>query len=142
MPANQPFDRNAPFVLLDDAKSQGAGPARLYSKPYEVVIARNADEVTPALARLEALRQEGAALAGYAAYEAGLALEPRLAARTQRRSGGEGPLLWFGAFVGWQEIAPPDVPAWLAAQAVMSAAPSGRWRPASRPAPMRGALRG
>jgi para-aminobenzoate synthetase/4-amino-4-deoxychorismate lyase len=26
-------------------------------------------------------------------------------------------LLWFGAFVGWQEIAAPDVPAWLAAQA-------------------------
>jgi para-aminobenzoate synthetase/4-amino-4-deoxychorismate lyase len=114
MPATPPFDRNAPFVLLDDARAQGAGPARLYSAPYEVVIARHADEVKPALQRLEALRQQRAALAGYAAYEAGLALEPRLAARTQRRSGGEGPLLWFGAFHGWQEIAAPQLPAWLA----------------------------
>ncbi|WP_206242140.1 aminodeoxychorismate synthase component I [Novosphingobium terrae] len=117
MPAIQPFDRTTPFILLDDARQQGAGPARLYTSPYEVVIARRADEVEPALARLETLRQQGAALAGYAAYEAGLALEPRLAAQTHRRGGGEGLLLWFGAFAGWQEISAADVPAWLAAQA-------------------------
>lgn len=133
MPAIQPFDRNAPFLLLDDAKRQGAGPARLYTRPFEVVVARHAHEVAPALARLEVLRQQGAALAGYAAYEAGLALEPRLAAQTQRRSGGEGPLLWFGAFAGWQEIAAPDVPAWLAAQAREGRSTIGPMKPAISP---------
>jgi para-aminobenzoate synthetase/4-amino-4-deoxychorismate lyase len=133
MPAIQPFDRNAPFLLLDDAKRQGAGPARLYTRPFEVVVARHAHEVAPALARLEVLRQQGAALAGYAAYEAGLALEPRLAAQTQRRSGGEGPLLWFGAFAGWQEIAAPDVPAWLATQAREGRSTIGPMRPAISP---------
>ena len=64
----------APFLLLDDARPDGASPARLYQAPREVVVARRVDEVLPALERIEALRREGAELAGYFAYEAGLAL--------------------------------------------------------------------
>ena len=70
----------APFVLLDDARSEGASPARLYRDPLEIVVARRPGEVAPALARIETLAGEGRALAGYVAYEAGLALEPRLVA--------------------------------------------------------------
>jgi len=127
-----PFDRHAPFVLLDDASS-GAGTARLYTAPQTVVIARTAREVAPALDRIAALHAQGAALAGVIAYEAGLALEPRLAAATRRRAGGEGPLLWMGAFAGWQTLAAADVPAWLAAQAQGAGAALGPMAPAVSP---------
>ena len=103
----------APLILLDDARLEGASAARLYRAPSEVVIARRGHEVAPALARIEVLRREGAALAGYLAYEAGLALEPRLAGLAAKRTGSAGPLVWFGAFDGWKTIAAVDVPAWL-----------------------------
>ena len=107
----------APFVLLDDARAAQASPARLYRDPQEIVVARRPDEVAPALERIATLASERAALAGYIAYEAGLALEPRLATRAHSRSGAGGPLVWFGAFEGWKEIAPGEVPAWLAREA-------------------------
>ncbi|MDP3673983.1 MAG: aminodeoxychorismate synthase component I [Novosphingobium sp.] len=107
----------APFILLDDARSDDASPARLYRDPREIVVARRPEDVAPALARIEALAREGHALAGTIAYEAGLALEPRLAPLTARRSGAGGPLVWFGAFAGWEEIAADAIPGWLASQA-------------------------
>ena len=104
----------APFILLDDARSEGASPARLYRDPREIVVARRPEEVASALARIEMLAGEGYAMAGMFAYEAGLALEPRLAPLAARRSGAGGPLVWFGAFAGWEEIAADAVPGWLA----------------------------
>ena len=92
----------APFILLDDARSEGASPARLYRDPREIVVARRAEDVAPALARIETLSREGHAMAGTIAYEAGLALEPRLSPLAARRSGAGGPLVWFGAFAGWE----------------------------------------
>ncbi len=103
-----------PFILLDDARRHGASDARLYRDPAQIVVARRAAEVRPALDRLETLREEGYELCGFFAYEAGLALEPRLAALTDRRSGAAGPLLWFGAFKAWETIQASDVPGWLA----------------------------
>ena len=113
-----------PFILLDDARDEGASRARLYRDPHEIVVARRPEEVAPALARIEALAREGHALAGTIAYEAGLALEPRLASRAARRSGAGGPLVWFGAFVGWKEIAAAAVPEWLAQNAALGPAPA------------------
>ena len=89
-----------PFVLLDDARDEGGRDARLYRAPHKVVVARRPEHVAPALARIEALAQSGAELAGYIAYEAGLALEPKLAPLAPRRTGGTGPLVWIGAFAG------------------------------------------
>ncbi len=106
----------APFVLLDDARPEGGGPARLYRTPIEVIAAHRADEIGPALDRIDALRAEGFHLAGMIAYEAGLALEPRLAGRADARCGAAGPLVWLGAFDGYEEIAPDAMPGWLAAQ--------------------------
>jgi para-aminobenzoate synthetase / 4-amino-4-deoxychorismate lyase len=106
----------APFILLDDARPEGASDARLYEHPREVVVARRAEQVAPALERLEELREQGLELAGYFAYEAGLALEPKLAPLAASRSGAAGPLLWFGAFEGYQAIASADVPTWLSAR--------------------------
>ena len=110
-----------PFILLDDARREGASPARLYQAPREVVVAHRVDEVLPALERIAALQAEGAQLAGYFAYEAGLALEERLAPLAGQRSGGAGPLVWFGAFDAYTEIAADEVPGWLAARAQGSA---------------------
>jgi para-aminobenzoate synthetase/4-amino-4-deoxychorismate lyase len=107
----------APFILLDDARAQGASDARLYRAPVETVVARRAEEVAPALARIETLRAEGRDMAGYLAYEAGLALEPRLARLAASRSGAAGPLVWFGAFETYETIPAAQVPQWLAAQA-------------------------
>ena len=123
----------APFLLLDDARPDGASPARLYQAPREVVVARRVEEVLPALERIETLRREGADLAGYFAYEAGLALEPRLASLAPQRSGGAGPLVWFGAFDGFRELAPDEVPAWLAEQAGPGPASVGPLDPALSP---------
>jgi len=107
----------APFVLLDDARSEDTSPARLYRAPHEVVVARRPEDVGPALSRIAALAGEGHALAGWLAYEAGLALEPRLEPLAPARTGAGGPLAWFGAFAGWEEIPASDVPGWLAANA-------------------------
>ncbi len=106
-----------PFILLDDARANGASPARLYQAPLEIVIARRADEVEAALARIGTLHAAGHHLAGWIAYEAGLALEPRLMPLADARSGAAGPLIWFAAFAGFHEIAAADVPAWLAENA-------------------------
>ena len=118
-----------PFILLDDARPAGASAARLYRGPKEVVVARRAAEVAPALERIDALRQQGFDVVGYLAYEAGLALEEKLAALADERSGAMGPLLWFGAFEGFEPIAAEDVPAWLAAEAQPGIAQIGPLEP-------------
>jgi para-aminobenzoate synthetase / 4-amino-4-deoxychorismate lyase len=84
-----------PFILLDDARTSGAGPARLYESPLEIVVARRADEVADALDRIGA--QPGH-WAGMIAYEAGLAIEPKLAEHLPARTGAAGPLVWFARF--------------------------------------------
>ncbi len=107
----------APFVLLDDARDEGAADAHLFENPREVFVARHPHEVPETLARAEESRAHGGILAGYIAYEAGLALEPRLAALAEARSGAAGPLVWLGLFDAEQVIQAADVPAWLAEQA-------------------------
>ena len=108
---------NDPFVLLDDARTSGAADALLYENPRQIFVARRPEEVEPVLAAAEAARRDGGELAGYIAYEAGLALESRLAARAAAKSGGAGPLVWLGLFDAPQRIPAQDVPGWLAAKA-------------------------
>lgn len=121
-----------PFILLDDARPDGASAARLYEDPGAIIVARRAEEVLPALERIETLRQAGHHLAGYIAYEAGLALEERLAPLAAARTGGHGPLLWFGAFSGYRSLAAEAVPDWLA-QRSEGAASVGPLDPALSP---------
>jgi para-aminobenzoate synthetase/4-amino-4-deoxychorismate lyase len=104
-----------PFVLLDDARASGASDAHLFEGPREVFVARRPDEVAAVLEAADRARQaNGGWLAGYIGYEAGLALEPRLAPRADARTGSEGPLVWLGLFDDEQTIAPSAVPEWLA----------------------------
>ena len=120
---------NQPFILLDDARSQGASDARLYRAPVECVVARRADQVAPALERIEALAAKGFDLAGHIAYEAGYALEPRLTPLLAKRNGASGPLLWFGAFEGYERIPAADVPERLRALAEGPTASLGPMEP-------------
>jgi len=101
--------RDRPFVLLDDARAAGAAPARLYQAPIAIVEARAVAEVKPALDRLRAARHRGLHAAGSMAYEAAAAFEPVIGTLPAS----DAPLLWFGLFESFDEIAPGDVPALL-----------------------------
>jgi para-aminobenzoate synthetase / 4-amino-4-deoxychorismate lyase len=92
-----------PFILLDDARSSGASPARLYANPVRTLIAHDAVRLEALFDALKAAQEEGLYAAGYLAYEAGLALEPRLAARLDA-STIPAPLAWFGLFDRFEEI--------------------------------------
>jgi len=114
-----------PFVLLDDARDQGAADARLYAGPQRIIVARAPSEMRAALEAVRRGVAEGLNAAGFLAYDAGSALEPRLAAIETPAQGA--PLLWFGLFDGWRTIAPADVPALLPD-------PAGAWAGPPQPA--------
>jgi para-aminobenzoate synthetase / 4-amino-4-deoxychorismate lyase len=96
----------AMWILLDDARPGGASP-RLYRDPHETVVARTLDEVGPALERVRAGVAGGAHAAGWLAYEAGHAFDPKL---TDCFRHGAGPLMSFGLYDGFET---PDLEALL-----------------------------
>lgn len=100
---------DTPFVLLDDARRDGAD-ARLFSCPVETIEARSYAEIESALARLESAQADGLHAAGYLAYEAGLAIEDKLAPLRQDLPKAGPPLLWFGLFEDVERIAPDQIP--------------------------------
>ena len=113
----------APFVLLDDARASGAGDTLLFERPEQLFIARRLAEVEKVLEAADAARRAtGQPIAGYIAYEAGLALEPRLAPRADAGIGAAGPLVWLGLFPAVQRIGATQMPGWLAGRAGDSAA--------------------
>ena len=72
------------------------GDAAAFEHPREVIEARRIADVPDALQALDAARGAGAWLAGFASYELGYALEPRLAALMPARR--RLPLLRFGIY--------------------------------------------
>ena len=94
------------WILFDDARKGGA-PARLYRDPLERIVAWELGEMGPSLERLRAGLKAGKHAAGYLAYEAGHAFDPKLAASARK---GDGPLLSFGLFDGFEA---PDIGALL-----------------------------
>ncbi|WP_260597488.1 aminodeoxychorismate synthase component I [Sphingomonas endolithica] len=104
-----------PFVLLDDARDGGA---RLYRDPVRVIVATETHDIVAALAEIRAAAEYHAA--GFLAYEAGAGLEPAVAATHAAAV----PLLWFGLFERWDDIA--DVRAILPD-------PNGAWIGAPEP---------
>ncbi len=108
-----------PFVLFDDARASGAVDARLYESPVEIVTG----DVDVALRRLAEAQKEGLHAAGFITYEAGHALEPKLA---DIKRAADMPQLWFGLFEGYRTIAAEDVAALLPS-------PDGAWASAPKP---------
>ena len=96
---------STPFILLDDARATGAATARLYRDPIEIIEARLPDDVTPLVARLT-----DGHWAGFIAYEAGAALEPKIASQFRNT---DAPLAWFARFEGYEALDPGQVDAIL-----------------------------
>lgn len=107
----------SPFVLMDDARQGAGADALLFADCERLFIARQPHEVAGVLAEAEAARRASAkSLAGVLSYEAGLALEPRLAPRAAARSGAAGPLVWLGLFGPPRRLPAAEVPQWLDAE--------------------------
>jgi len=114
-----------PFVLFDDARDSGANDAQFFANPREIFVARRPAEVSSVLEAADKARREtGGTLAGYIAYEAGLALEPRLEPLAEARTGAAGPLVWLALFDAGETIPAADVPRWLEDHAGAGPAPS------------------
>ncbi len=90
-----------PFILFDDARPGATAKARLYRDPVEFISASNSADVAGLLSRTG----EGN-WAGFLTYEAGAALEPRIAGTFRAPAL---PLAWFARFEGWDELTPADV---------------------------------
>ncbi len=116
-------DDGSPFVLLDDARRSGAAPARLYRDPVAIVATRHAHEVDNALEALRTATRGGLHAAGMIAYEAG---HP-IAATAMAPRAHDLPLLWFGLFRSFTEVASADV-------AGLLPDPDGAWIGPPRPA--------
>ena len=101
-----------PFILLDDARAEGAAAARLFVDPAEVLTAHSAAEVPALLSALEAAQARGLHAAGYLAYEAGKGLAPAWRGRADAEAGAA-PVGWFGLFERARRIAADAVPALL-----------------------------
>ncbi|MEZ5709131.1 MAG: aminodeoxychorismate synthase component I [Blastomonas sp.] len=117
-PASAPLtlaDSSTPFILLDDARTDRPVAARLYRDPVEICEAHDPEGLAALLERIEEAGRQGLHAAGYFAYEAGLALEPRLAPLLSQRAGTR--LAWFALFRGYEEIAPDRVAGLLPAPA-------------------------
>ncbi len=80
-------------IRFDNGPDAGAA---LFQAPVSLIRAETAEDVRPALAELDAARAAGYWVAGYASYELGYALEPRLAARMPKRR--RLPLMQFGLY--------------------------------------------
>ncbi|MEA1014078.1 aminodeoxychorismate synthase component I [Sphingosinicella sp. LY1275] len=112
-----------PFVLLDDARS-GADRARLLANPVEIVATRDPADIPDCLGKVRAAQACGLHAAGFLAYEAGHALEPRLTRLCTAPPADQPPLLWFGLFERAEEIESPDT---------LLPDPAGAWSGPARP---------
>ena len=84
-----------PFVFLEDSLK---ARAQHFRAPSAIITAHAPAEVPGAFAAMEKARAQGKWLAGYAAYELGYALEPKLSALMPKARAV--PLLCFGVFDG------------------------------------------
>lgn len=124
-PITPPRAGAVPFVLLDDARLNGAVPARLYQDPVEVLVAVTPADVPALLTALRGATARGLHAAGYLAYDAGTGFAS--AARAPAPSPAEGaPIGWFGLFPHVTRVAADDVPALLPD-------PAGAWLGAPEP---------
>ena len=102
----QPMVKATPVILCENGPE--AAPV-VFDQARQTVVVWQAADLLAAVARLDAARASGFWIAGYVAYEAGYALEPKLAPLMPDRR--EGPLLAFAVY---------DAP--IGAEAVMAQA--------------------
>lgn len=93
--------KKTPYILLDD---QVNGRTRYYQSLVDVIRIYALDKVLSGFERMEAYKQKGYYLAGYIAYEAGHAFEPKLKDLCEKTS--ETPLIEMGVFKSYRAV--PD----------------------------------
>ncbi len=101
-------------VLIDDNLTPG-GKALLFEAPVELVVARQAEDVEPALRKLDRAWRNGRYAAGFACYELGYVLDEKLAALLPPKR--HMPLLWFGIYEAPRQLDRHAVNEWLMAEA-------------------------
>lgn len=92
----------------------------LFQAPRRLIRADHADDVAPALAKIEAARRDGLWLAGSLSYELGYALVPKLSPLMPHDR--DVPLILMGVFDG-----PSPAPPLAAPEGVRIGAPQPRW---------------
>ena len=83
------------YILLEDGPD---GQAQVFANPEGVICAWDVDCIADAFAEMEKARSDGKWLAGFASYELGYALEPKL--NSLMPDGRRSPLICFGVFDG------------------------------------------
>jgi para-aminobenzoate synthetase component 1 len=83
------------YILLEDGPDGGSA---VFAEPERLICAWDMDGVADAFADMEAARRDGKWLAGFASYELGYALEPKL--QGLMPEGRRSPLICFGVFDG------------------------------------------
>lgn len=83
----------SPFAFFRDDRTS---ESLVFDNPRDIILARTADDILPALEKLEAARKAGFWLAGYLSYEAGHIFEPKL--RPLIEDSRETPLIAMGIF--------------------------------------------
>lgn len=91
---------DAPYILFE---FDPEGRTQAFAAPDALIVAWEAADVPAAFARMQAAKDAGKWLAGFASYELGYALEPKLADRMPE--GRRSPLMCFGVFDGPDEAA-------------------------------------
>jgi para-aminobenzoate synthetase/4-amino-4-deoxychorismate lyase len=104
--------RARPAVFFDDVST---GFLTVFADRRGLIRADRSEEVAPALEALQAAVAAGNYVAGYLAYEAGYALEPRLV--PLEPPGRRGPLLWFGVFDPPEVVPAAALDGWRAGRA-------------------------
>lgn len=102
-----------PFVLLDDARNEGAVAARLFRGPVDTLTAESPAQVPALLDALDAARSRGLHAAGYLSYEAGKGLSSAWRGADAGASRAGAPLGWFGLFEQVERIDADAVADWL-----------------------------
>jgi para-aminobenzoate synthetase / 4-amino-4-deoxychorismate lyase len=101
---------DTPFILLDDARAQGAAMTRLYQNPVATLTAYNVAQMPALIDALRDAQSRGHHIAGYLTYESGFAFEQSLdLAATETGT----PLAWFGIFEQFQLIDGETMPSLL-----------------------------
>lgn len=92
-------------VLLDDWDIAGGGGwTHVFTSPREIITAESAAELQSVFDKIGRLQSEGMYLAGYIAYDAGLALDKPLTSRHKP----DIPLVWLGVYESVQLVERED----------------------------------
>lgn len=104
-----------PCILIDDSTGAPGATSWLYEKPLRIIQADDLEMVSAALAEIEHATTQGHYVAGYIAYEAGYAFEPRLKSLCPKDF--VGPFVWFGVFDRRSKLTAQDAEALWADEA-------------------------